>query len=933
MRLLPALAALALSCAATPKKIPTPAALPDEGHLQNLRRLTQGGQNAEAYWSFDGTQLSFQSRPLGNTCDRIYTLRVDPKLESAPVQASSGKGATTCSHFLPGGDELIYASTHLGGDDCPPKPDRSQGYVWALYKDYDIFKAKADGTGVVRLTDTPGYDAEGTVCAKDGSIVFTSVRDGDIDLYRMDRDGKNVRRLTSAPGYDGGAFFNADCSKIVWRASRPKGKALEEYQRLLAQGLVKPDKLEIWVANADGTDPVQVTYLDSASFAPFFFPNGKRILFSSNYGDPQGRDFDLWAVNVDGTQLERITTAPGFDGFPMFSPDGRSLAFASNRAFPAGSHETDLYLADWIDTPPASAERAPDRIRRDIAWLADPLREGRGIGTGGLQASGDYLIKRFHELGLEPAGDEGTYRQSFEVPVSVRLEPSSAVSIGGVALAAGTFVAPGFSASGTVDGTLVFAGYGISDAELGRDDYKGVEVKGHIAVVRRFVPEGAAAGAAATGAAASPAAGSEKFATPEAQRRFGDLRYKAWAAREHGAKALLVVDWPEGGEGSRELPQESPLPAAEAEGVDAGIPVIVVKRAALAAAMPSLLAKKQVAAHLALSLTVEKKPAFNVVGRVRAGGKASLPGTVLIGAHYDHLGLGGHFSLAPDRKEPHLGADDNASGVATVLEAARTLTLGASELKRDVLVVAFSGEESGVLGSTHFARSKSIDGVVAMLNLDMVGRMRGNRLTVLGAESAAEWTQLGGAACESAKVECSLGGSGYGPSDQTPFYAAGVPVLHFFTGAHGDYHKPSDVVAQINASGAAQVSLVVAQVAGDVGRREQKLTYRKVAAPAPQGDLRSFGASLGTIPDYAGPPNGEKGMLLADVRPGGAAALAGMQRGDILIALGKHQIGSVEDLMYALNAAKPGQTVSVTVLRGGKPVKLEATFQESHRAR
>src|SRR5262252_9096014 len=278
------LAVFAASCAGSQK--PTPQALPEEIHLADLRRLTFGGQNAEAYWSFDGTQLSFQARRPGEQCDRIYRMSSE---SGTPVQISSGAGATTCAHFLPGDRELIYASTHLGSDACPPRPDMSQGYVWAIYKDYDIFRARADGTGLMRLTDTPGYDAEGTVCAKDGSIVFTSVRDGDIDLYRMDADGKNVRRLTNVVGYDGGAFFNADCSKIVWRASRPKpGKELDDYKDLLQKRLVRPTKLELYVANADGTDPMQITYLDAASFAPFWHPLGRRILFSSNYGDPKG---------------------------------------------------------------------------------------------------------------------------------------------------------------------------------------------------------------------------------------------------------------------------------------------------------------------------------------------------------------------------------------------------------------------------------------------------------------------------------------------------------------------------------------------------------------------------------------------------------------------------------------------------------------------
>ena len=898
------LGAIATSCAGSQK---TPRSFPEEIHLADLRRLTYGGQNAEAYWSFDGTQLSFQARRPGEQCDRIYRMSAEG---GTPVQISSGAGATTCAHFLPGDRELIYASTHLGADACPPRPDMSQGYVWALYKNYDIFRATADGSNVARLTETPGYDAEGTVCSKDGSIVFTSVRDGDLELYRMDADGKNVRRLTNAPGYDGGAFFSADCSKIVWRASRPKpGKELDEYRALLAQGLVKPGKLEIWVANADGSEPRQITYLGAASFAPFFFPDGKRVIFSSNYGDPQGREFDLWAVNVDGTGLERITFAPGFDGFPMFSPDGTRLAFSSNRAFPPGAHETDVYVARWVDSPPRAEKLAADRIRADVVWLADPAREGRGIGSAGLDAAGEFLEHRMRELGLLPVRDE-SYRRVFDVPVAVRLDRSSSLSIGGVAVAANEFTAPGFSASSTVDGPLVLAGYGIAEAGAGRDDYAGVSVKDRIALVRRFVPEN-----------------DPKFASTESQRRFGDLRYKAWVAREHGAKGLIIVDWPV----ATPPAQEARLPSPQPEGSEAGIPVALVTRSAVERAMPLLAAGKQVPARLSIKMTVERRPTFNVVGRLTAPEQNKLPGTVVIGAHYDHLGMGGRFSLAPDRSEVHPGADDNASGVAAILEVARDLSARLGELRRDVIFVAFSGEESGVLGSSEFVRSKAMEGVVAMLNLDMVGRMRHNRLNVLGSDSAAEWSALVGAACAGARVDCSLGGDGYGPSDQTPFYGAGIPVLHFFTGVHSDYHKPSDVAEHINAAGAAQTAQIVAQVAEDVAAREQRLTYRKVPAPAPLGDRRSFGASLGTIPDYGGPPNGQRGMLLSDVRPGGAADLAGMKRGDILVRVGNHSIGGVEDLMYVLQSSRPGETVGIAVLRDGKELQLEATFQDARR--
>jgi Iap family predicted aminopeptidase len=910
--------------AAAGRHEPKIASPPDERHLTDLRQLTHGGENAEAYWSFDGTELILQARPTGEGCDRIFRMRVgdDPPVL---VPVSSGRGATTCSYFLPGNKRVVFASTHLGGAACPPRPDRSQGYVWALYDSYDIFRAELDGSALTRLTETPGYDAEGTVCKKDGTIVFTSVRDGDLDLYRMGADGKNVRRLTSTLGYDGGAFFNEDCTKIVWRASRPReGAELDEYKRLLSRGLVRPTKLEIYVANADGTDPMQITYLDAASFAPFWHPSQRRIVFSSNYGDPKGREFDLWGIDIEGTNLERITFAAGFDGFPMFSPDGQYLAFSSNRATAPGAHDTNVFVARWVDTPPKRyVELAADRILSDVKWLADPAREGRGVGTAGLVEAGAYLERRYRELGLAPAGDRGGYRQSFGVTTGVEVRPDTSLRIDNAPIAASAIAPVGYSASGEAKGEVVLAGYGISAPELGVDDYAKLQVRGKVVVVRRFVPE------------------TDKFADQGVQRRYGDLRHKAWTAREKGAKALIVVDAPLPPPDVKtwKAPDEAPLPSPQPEGYgDAGIPVVVVKRAALAGTLDRLLKKMPVRAELKVSLAAMQKEAFNVVARLSAGAPESqrLPGVVVIGAHYDHLGYGGRDSLSPEQHVPHGGADDNASGTAVLLEAARVLSARKGDLRRDVVFASFSGEESGVLGSTHFTRSPpsgiAVAEVVAMINLDMVGRLRENRLRVLGTDSADEWPRLVELACAKSRLECTPGGDGFGPSDQTPFYAAGVPVLHLFTGAHGDYHKPSDTPDKINAAGAAQIAETASALAAAVGAREGRLSLKRAPAPSPRGDVRSFNASLGTIPDYAGPPAGQKGVLLAGVRPGGAAEAGGLVRGDILVRLGSHEIGSVEDLMYVLNASRPGERVKAIVLREGRQLELDVTFQESRRA-
>lgn len=324
--------------------------LAPEKHFRNVRQLTRGGENAESYFSADNQQLIFQSKRDGRECDQIYTMRVD----GGDVRmVSTGMGRTTCAYFLPGldpqGERILYSSTHLAAPECPPRPDYSRGYVWPIYASFDIFTARPDGSDLRRLTDAPGYDAEATVTRDGRHIVFTSMRDGDLDLYTMDSNGRNVQRLTTELGYDGGAFFSADGKQIVYRSFHPRTpEQVARYKQKLAEGVIEPTTFEIWVMNADGTGKRQVTKLGAASFAPYFFPDGKRIIFSSNLHDPRGRNFDLYMVRTDGTQLERITYNETFDGFPMFSTDGRRLVFASNRNAQARG-DTNVFIADWVE--------------------------------------------------------------------------------------------------------------------------------------------------------------------------------------------------------------------------------------------------------------------------------------------------------------------------------------------------------------------------------------------------------------------------------------------------------------------------------------------------------------------------------------------------------------------------------------------------------
>ncbi|MBI3404118.1 MAG: PD40 domain-containing protein [Acidobacteria bacterium] len=323
-----------------------PLSLPEEKHLKNVRQLTFGGENAEAYLSADDKQIIFQAHKGDGGCDQIYTMDLDGKNVR---QVSTGGGKTTCSYFFPNGKRVLYGSTRSAGSQCPPAPDFSRGYVWQLYDSFDIYSAKPDGTDLKRLTNTPGYDAEATISRDGKKIIFTSMRDGDLELYVMNSDGKNVRRLTHEVGYDGGAFFSADGKRIVYRAHHPENpQEIEEYKELLKTSLLRPKRFEIFVMDADGKNKKQITHLGAASFAPFFYPDGKRIIFASNVNDPRGRNFDLYMINMDGSGLEQITFHPLFDSFPMFTSDGKKLVWASNRNQQKPG-ETNIFIADWVD--------------------------------------------------------------------------------------------------------------------------------------------------------------------------------------------------------------------------------------------------------------------------------------------------------------------------------------------------------------------------------------------------------------------------------------------------------------------------------------------------------------------------------------------------------------------------------------------------------
>ncbi len=584
---------------------------------------------------------------------------------------------------------------------------------------------------------------------------------------------------------------------------------------------------------------------------------------------------------------------------------GWSAPLVAQHGQPDPSGQSAAISAEGSDDP------AVLRYSADVEWLADDARHGRGVGTPGLEAAAAWLEARYAGIGLAPASDDGAFRHAFRIPVGVEVGPGTAFTIDGEAVSEDDYVVAGFSSSDVVSGEVVAAGYGITSEEFGIDDYRDVDAEGKIVLVRRFTPE------------------THPFDLQEAQRRYSDLRYKAFNAREHGAIGLIVVDLPD--VSPEEIPEEAPLPGLRVDSRgNAGIPVIVTSRD-----IGQRLLEGGHQAGVRVELKELEETGYNIVGVVRAEAAARKPGVLIVGAHYDHLGMGGSGSLEPSAHETHNGADDNASGTAALLEVARVLSEQRASLERDVYIVAFSGEELGTLGSSAFTRSPpnslAMSDVVGMINMDMVGRMRENQLSVLGGESAVEWRAIVEPACGEAAIECGISGDGYGPSDHAPFFAAGVPVIHLFTGSHSDYHKPSDDADKINSIGGTRIAHLAAAIALAAATWPEPLTYVSAPAPAPSGDVRAFGASLGTIPDYAGPEDGRPGVLLAGVRADSPAEKGGLQRGDLLIGLAGRDIRDINDFMFILQSAKPGEAATAIVERDGERVELEIVFGQRRR--
>lgn len=935
--------------------------------LSNTRQLTFEGRRAgEGYFSADGTKMIFQSeRDPANPFYQIYLM----DLETGDVErVSPGHGKTTCAWIHPNNRKVLYASTH----DDPGARTKMQAeldfrasgkqrrYSWDYDEQFEIYDQDL-GTGERRnLTQARGYDAEGVYSPNGRQIVFASNRrayDGTMsaadaaifehdksfmmDLYLMDADGANLRRLTDSPGYDGGPFFSFDGQQITWRRFSKDGSRAEIYSMELDSGVER-----------------QLTRMGVMSWAPFFHPSGEYLVFASNQ---EGfANFELYLVDAAGQRDPvRVTYTPGFDGLPVFSPDGAKLSWTSNRT---ADKQSQIFLADWnhakarkllgLDVPrftPSESmlidthlEKTDRKISaRDLRLHVDRLAAddmaGRLTGTDGEARATAYVARVFQELGLVPAGDNGTYFQSFSFTAGAELGKGNRLVITGLPpgeepVLERDWLPLALSRTGTIEPSeIVFAGYGIvapgSEQIPDYDSYGGLDVKDKWVMVFRYQPE----------------------SVPADWRRhllhYSDLAYKASVAKQRSAKGLIVVRGPTAGGGQQLL--ELKTDAHSATTSIAGISVsdrvaerlLTVAGKGLRTLQQDLDDGKEqpgfVLPDLKLAAAIDvvrvARRGRNVIARL-SGDRASNKPPVVLGAHVDHLGRGetsGSLAREAERGEIHRGADDNASGVSALLESAQYLAdlkaKGKLGARRDILFAAWSGEELGTLGSSHFVAQLADNGdlhgkLSAYLNLDMIGRFR-DKLYLQGTGSSQAW----GREIERRNIPVGLAvatkADPYLPTDSTPFYLKGVPILNAFTGAHEDYSTPRDTADKLNYEGLRDITRLMAGIVRSLASADQEPDYQEVGRQPGGLSRKHLRAYLGTIPAY-GQDEGVKGVKLQGAVKGAPAEKAGIRSGDVLIGLAGVEIETIHDFMHALGGLKVGEETRLLVLRDGQRVEL-----------
>ncbi|PVV06522.1 MAG: hypothetical protein B6D77_15510 [gamma proteobacterium symbiont of Ctena orbiculata] len=933
--------------------------------LSNIRQLTFEGRRAgEGYFSADGSRMVFQSeRDDTNPFYQIYLM----DLENGDVERiSPGYGKTTCAWIHPSNSKVLYASTHHDPDARDKMQQeldfRASGqqrrYSWDYDRNFDIYQQIVATGERKNLTHTIGYDAEAAYSPDGEQIVFASNRraySGEMseaekkifehdksfmmDLYLMNADGSKVRQLTRSPGYDGGPFFSFDGTKITWRRFSEDGSQAEIYSMDLASGKER-----------------QLTHMGVMSWAPFFHPSGDYLIFASNL---EGfANFELYLVDAQGKKKPvRVTHTMGFDGLPVFSPDGNRLSWTSKRST---NKTSQIFIADWdddnarhllgLDSPGKGDDKAQSAVnlpttsdaissedlRQHVTRLSSDEMEGRLTGSEGELRATRYIASFFQQLGLEPGG-VNDYIQVFSFSAGASLGDGNSLQITGLEESDPITLHQDWrplalSRNGQVsNGGLVFAGYGIDAPGLDNipdyDSYGDLDVANKWVMLFRFQPESV---------------------TAEWRRHllhYSDLDYKVSVAKRRGALGVIVVTGP-GAEAKQQL-IDLEMEANSASSSIAAISISDDLASRILTSVGKELKQLQhqldtgesvegftipgVTLSAELAILREKRQGRNVIARLPAD-KPSQMAPVILGAHLDHLGRGevsGSLARNDEQGEIHYGADDNASGVAALLESAQYLTglkrSGKLGSKRDILFTAWSGEELGTLGSAHFvdqlAAGKTLSGKVsAYLNMDMIGHLR-QKLYLQGTGSSDTWSRE----IERRNVPVGLAiatkADPYLPTDSTPFYMQGVPVLNAFTGAHEDYSTPRDRAEQLNYEGMQKITRLMSGITRSLARSDTDPDYLEVTRKQSGLSRKHLRAYLGTIPAY-GQDEAVKGVKLQGAVKGGPAEKAGIQNGDILIGLDGVQVETIHDFMNALAGLKPGEETEMRVLRSGKSVTL-----------
>ncbi len=950
--------------------------------LSQIRQLTFDGlRSGEGYYSADGRQMVFQSeREADNPFYQIYWMDFD----SGDVErVSPGYGKTTCAWIHPDGKHVLFASTQFDGSAREKQQaeldfrnsGQTRRYSWDYDPEFELVEWNRETKEYRRLTQAQGYDAEACYSPDGEWIVFSSNRRAyaselspseralfeldpasAADIYIMRRDGSDLRRLTEEVGYDGGPFFSPDGSRICWRRFSENGAVAE-----------------IFTMAVSGEDVRQLTRLDAMSWAPFYHPSGEYLIFATNihgFGN-----FELYLVDAMGSKDPvRVTWMDGFDGLATFSPDGKQLAWTSNRT---SNKRSQIFIADWnhqaaiealgLQTLSEDIEsrsiaksnvsrnavdfRASD-IGRHIDYLCRPELGGRLTGTEGERKATAYVASYFENLGLEPAGNNGGWYQEFPFTAGIELGDNNELAWGENSATLDRDWRPiSFSRSGRVEPTqVVFAGYGIVAPQDGNqeeyDSYVHLDVEGKWVLVLRQMPS---------------------EVSPERRQhlaRYSSLRYKATAARDRGAIGLIVVSGPTSGVRNQLVPLQLDgslsgtsiaaisVTDAIAESWFAGTDESLAELQKLLDRGEMMMGFKLPSVKLTASIDIRQvqKQGRNVLGILRSDAKEPRP-LLVVGAHIDHLGQGqGGTSLAKEeeRNGIHFGADDNASGVAGMLEIAEYLAgqkrEGRLALKQDILFAAWSGEELGLIGSAYFAdkffetyperaphhavasesqgSSPLYPAISASLNLDMIGRLR-EALVLQGIGSSPVWEQEIERRNVVARLPVTLQNDSYLPTDASSFYLKGVPILSAFTGSHSEYHTPRDTPELINFEGAANIAKLMGLIARGLATSESIPEFVAQKAPENQGQRAMLTAYLGTIPDYA--KADVKGVLLSGVASSGPAAAAGVKASDVVIELAGKKVENIYDYTFAIEALRAGQETEIVVQRGAETIRLKVT--------